>query len=395
MALSKSSILHYWSSRYGINARVGGRPVFTRNTAGLFVSQEGELDSVIVNTPRSDWATLNLPNGLTERRKVLTLEMARTNAIVAPSDFSNAAWVKTTLTLTPGVADPMGGNSANTLTASGVNANALQTLSAGSSIARTNSIWLRRRTGVGIVGVSDPQNSAWVTQALTPDWQPFKVTGAASTLRKHGLLIAVNGDAVDVFLAQQDDAAFATSGIKDGGGASRSADALYWNFPPVPQAMMAYIRFVEGGSILEAGDGILDVSSTAGANPRFLVFQTATFYGAFQHNGVSSVSASLAVAPAVGDTVELVALLTAAGAVALIQSINGGAITATAPSANLALPAAWADAKLQLGRQSTAFGSNKFAEVKLVKYADVVGLTSQAVMDELRAFELGPNGDVL
>ena len=40
-------------------------------------------------------------------------------------------------------------------------------------------------------------------------------------------------------------------------------------------------------------------------------------------------------------------------------------------------------------------GAGRYAEVKIVKYADVVGATAQARMDELRAFEIGASGEVL
>lgn len=136
------------------------------------------------------------------------------NSLKWSEDFANAIWVKTTMTIGATVADPIGGTSANTLTATGANANVRQTLAGGSSIVRTNSVWLKRRTGTGTVQVLDPPAANWVTVALTTAWQRFSVTGAAATPRDSGILIATSGDAVDAFGFQQDDAALATSYIK-------------------------------------------------------------------------------------------------------------------------------------------------------------------------------------
>lgn len=136
------------------------------------------------------------------------------NNVLWSEDFANAAWVKTTMTIGATVADPIGGTNANTLTATGGSANVRQSLAGGSSIVRTNSVWLKRRTGVGTIQVLDPPAATWVTVALTTAWQRFSVTGSASTVRDSGILIVTSGDAVDAFGFQQDDAALATSYIK-------------------------------------------------------------------------------------------------------------------------------------------------------------------------------------
>jgi hypothetical protein len=397
MSLSKSSVLHYWSSRYGINPRIGGRPVFTRNSAGLFTTQEGEVDTAIVNTPRFDWATLNLPNGQTERRKVLTLELARSNALVAPSDFSNAAWTKSTCAVTTGIADPAGGTSACTLTATAASGYAQQTLSAGSSIVRTNTVSLRRRTGTGQIQVINPQNTAWVNVTLTSDWQRFTIAGAAGTGRSGGIMIAVSGDAIDVWLFQNEDGPFATSGIAAGSGASRAADSLYWNFPPVPQAMMVYSRHIEQGTLLGAGTSmrLWQISSVTSGTPQLEIYSDGSDYH-LQHFTTFGVNVVLAAASGVGDTVDLLAVTDPTGAVALYQSINGAAPTVVGPSGALAFSPAWSDTKFWLNSAGSIVpGANKFAEVKIVKYADMVGVTAADRMSELRSFELGPNGDVL
>jgi hypothetical protein len=182
--------------------------------------------------------------------------------------------------------------------------------------------------------------------------------------------------------------------ITAAGSASRGPDSFYWSFPNVPQGMMIYLRFVErGGLALSAR--LLEISSSAGATPRFLVYGSSGLY-TLTHDTGTPVSSAPATAPAIGDTVELVPVRTPLGAVQLYQSINGAAVTSGALSSALALAAAWADTKLWLNSEgATAVGLNAFADLRVVKYADVVGVTAQAIMDELRSMELGPNGDLL
>lgn len=395
MALTKSSVLHYWSSRYGINPRVGGRPVFTRNSAGLFTTQEGEVNTAIVNTPRFDWATLNLPNGQTERRKVLTLEPARSNALVAPSDLTNGVWAGSSYSITTGIPDPMGGMNACTLTATGAAGNLFQTQSTSSNIIRVVSGWIRRRTGSGIIYLRNSFPN-WIQVPEPIGWQRVLVTGAASIQRQAGYYLADNGDQIDTWLCQLDEAPFATSGIKEGSGASRAADSLYWNFPPVPQAMMLYVRFVEQGTLLGAAI-IAAIGGSTPVSPQIQLGSGSGFYFFYIHNGTANVIQYLAAAPAIGDTVELLAVWDGITTTAVLyQSINGAAPTSSATSSGLAPGATWSGARLWLNSAGTqATGASKFAELKIVKYADVTGTTAADRMSELRAFELGPNGDVL
>jgi hypothetical protein len=399
MALTKSSVLHYWSSRYGINPRVGGRPVFTRNSAGLFTTQEGEVDVAIVNTPRFDWATLNLPGGLTERRKVLTLELARSNRLVAPSDFSNAAWVKTSMTVTTGIADPAGGTSACTLTATAGPADLQQALSGLPSSMRTASFYLRRRTGVGAIQILKADGFSLNTIVLTSNWQRFDApSNAAAVTGYANVRITTSGDAIDAWLGDLEDGPFVTSGIVAGSGASRAADSFYWNFPPVPQAMMLYHRFVEQMS----GDfsaSLFEIAGAAHAAAYFMAYRDNAFtgYRLVHQPAGTNVIAQLTTFPLVGDTCEHGYLIASDGSVRIIQSINGAAVTDSGFTAALALAAAWNGPRLWLGKfgDGTYVGSQKSADFKVVKYADVVASTAQGIMDELRAFELGPNGDIL
>jgi hypothetical protein len=204
-----------------------------------------------------------------------------------------------------------------------------------------------------------------------------------------------SGDAVDVWGYTVDDSVFATSEIATTtASAARAADSFYWDYTPVPQAMMVYSRFVEAGSVSASGR-LWEIGAAGGLSPRLVCYASGGFYTAYHETSAGSVSASLAAAPSAGNTVELVFVLNADGSVEIVQSINSAAITG-ASSAVLALASAFSDTRLWLNSVGSSFvGSNKFAEVKAVKYADVAAGTSQGRMDELRNLELGPNGELL
>ena len=417
MALSKSSVLHYWSSRFGINPRVGGRPSFTRNSAGLFTTQEGEVDTAIVNTPRFDWATLNLPNSLTERRKVLTLELASTNII----DVDFASWTLTNLTPTTGQADPAGGTLGQLLNSTVAGGSCARTfafttgtkgyslrLKAGSAALTQFGILANGAVWRGLVSVTWSGGVPALSSAAgSPVLFPVEALGGGYYEIQAAIPGVVSSDtnaayffpgansgtgSVYSYKPQIEAALFCTSLI-GGFAASRAADSLYWNFPPVPQAMMMYARFVEQGSILSTDTARIFRAGSAAA-PRLLIFNVVTGYSAY-HNQGTAVQSALAAASVIGDTVELLLILFLDGSIQLVQSINGAAVSSGAQSAANAFAAAWSDTRLYLNEGSTGVGSNKFAEIKVVKYADVVASTAQEIMNELRAFELGPNGDVL
>jgi hypothetical protein len=425
--LTKSSVLHYWSSRYGVNPRIGGRPIYTRNSAGLFTSQEGEVDSAIVNTPRFDWSTLNLPNSLTERRKLLTLELARTNSTTNASDATQASWTKNLCTALKNAIGPDGiANSASTLTATATNAYASAggsgSIGAGGTTSMSGYV---RKGSTQFAWVGDGGDAPWhrfwidldsaavssatgttrataekigngwikwtITFVLTNTYTPQVFSGMCSATNT---TTCVASDTLQVAVADHEvSSLFATSPIQTvAAGVTRAADSFYWNYLPVPQALMMYMRFVERGSVLSSGLRILAVTTSAGANPELAIAASAGFYIAYQNSATSTV----AIAPNIGDTVDLALLVLANGQCLIIQAINGAPVTAGVTSGVNALPAAWADTKLWLNSEGiVSTGAGGYAEVKIVKYADVVAVTNQGIMDELRAFELGAGGDVL
>lgn len=308
---------------------------FTRSTTGYQIGFGGSPNSVAINTKRdAHWL-----GGV----RSLLLEDTRQNNLLQANDFSNAAWAKLTCTITTGIADPTGGTTACTLTATGANATVSQLLSNGASLARTFSVWLRRRTGVGTIQVLDGNGGAYTTVALSASWTRFSKTGAASVFRQGGIKIVTSGDAIDAWCGDDEDGAFPSSEIVTTTVAlARGADTYSLPSATPPVEMTGYVKFVEKGTAQVTGGVVVLFANAAGGNPQFACYATGGVYHVFHHNGTSSVDVALAVTPAIGDTVELVFRLYGDGSVDITQSINGAAPTSSAQSAANALASAWA-----------------------------------------------------
>ena len=152
---------------------------------------------------------------------------------------------------------------------------------------------------------------------------------------------------------------------------ARTRDALSFSFNARPQASTAYVRFIELGTILGASnDRVIQYGD--GGNPNFRIDIGTAVYRVVHNNGEgSSVSASLAAAPAIGDIVELVGQLNADGSVVLIQSINGAASTTTTASSGIALAQAWEATNLYINSATTTtrVGFNAFMNIVVIRGA--------------------------
>jgi len=108
---------------------------FTRSTVAYQLNNAGNLASVAINVKRDGhYVTTSSP------RSIL-LEDTRTNWLIWANDFNNAAWVKTFIGITTGIADPTGGTTACTLTASAGPGDIQQRPADSTSIVRTGSVW--------------------------------------------------------------------------------------------------------------------------------------------------------------------------------------------------------------------------------------------------------------
>jgi hypothetical protein len=158
-------------------------------------------------------------------------ELQATNLCLRSDDFTNASWVKTTMTAAKTATGPDGvANSASTLTASAGNATALQAITSGSA-ARITSVFLKRRTGTGNVQVTQNNGSTWATQTLTSSWARYALVSVTSANPTVGIRIVTSGDAVDVAVFQHEVGDVATSPIPTvAATVTRAGDQI--NFTP-------------------------------------------------------------------------------------------------------------------------------------------------------------------
>lgn len=145
----------------------------------------------------------------------------------------------------------------------------------------------------------------------------------------------------------------------------RARDVLSYPFPARPQAMSIYLRFVESGSILVAGSRLIAIDIASSAVPRLFIWAQ-TQYQIRHDNEFGNVTATLAAAPVMGNSVELCGQLNANGSVNLIQSINGAATTETGASAALTLAQAWSASLLWINSVGTnGVGVNAFRNIEI------------------------------
>ena len=179
---------------------------FTGGNQSMYMGGAGLLVASATNTPRIEYSSTGVCLGL-------LMEAARTNLALHSSDFTNAAWVNTTTTTAKTSTGPDGqANSASRLTATGANSTRLQTVTSASA-TRVFSIWLKRITGTGNIDLTLDNGVGWTTKTITSSWAKYEITQAAVTNPVFGVRIVTNGDAIDVYGAQLESAAFSSSHI--------------------------------------------------------------------------------------------------------------------------------------------------------------------------------------
>lgn len=167
----------------------------------------------------------------------------------------------------------------------------------------------------------------------------------------------------------EDDRSAATSLMLSSAAAlTRNDDTLFFEFTTPPQEMTVYVKFVEQGTVLlAASERVFHIgAATNSVDPRLTCIVSGGFYAIFHDNGITIPSATLAIAPSVGDTVELRIVLNSDGSVTIGQSINGGAETTASDATKAMLGSAWADTRFYLNSGGTTQqGVNSFIAVKV------------------------------
>lgn len=150
------------------------------------------------------WLTLSVAGLATMTDSSGHLTYRPNNLLTYSNTFDNAAWVKTSATVTSGVRDPLGGTKAFTITATSANGYIQQVLTDASAASKKAiiSIWLRRNAGSGAVKIYNPSAVSATTVALTSSWQQFYLVGygnADGHFYATPVYITTSGDAVDVY----------------------------------------------------------------------------------------------------------------------------------------------------------------------------------------------------
>lgn len=357
--------------RYAPGDTITGE-IFTRSLTGYQINAAGAPVSKGVNVKRDG----HYIGGV----RSLLLEDTRTNNLIKANDFSNAAYAKVTMTVTTGVADPTGATAACTLTATGANAEAYQRAADAASLVRISSVWIRRRTGTGNVRVLSADGTGSQIVAVTGTWARYNpAASAASVQRWGGVRLDTNGDAVDVWLCDNEDGSFITSEIiTDTVAATRGADLYSLPFTIPPTELTVYVKFVELGTIAPAnGKRLFQISSAAGAVPLFMCYAPpGGFYRTYHDNGTTNVSSTVAVTPVRGDVVEIVSRLFGDGSVDTTQSINGAASTSSTQSSGNALATAWSGLLMWIN----SGGNNDIGFSAIQSFKVIAGARSMAEM---------------
>ena len=155
------------------------------------------------------------------------MEEQQTNLCLYSDDFTNAAWVKSNLTAAKTATGPDGvANSASTLTATAANATALQAITS-TSAARITSMFVKRRTGTGVIEMTQDNGSTWTAVTVTAGWTRVSIPSATAADPTVGIRVVTDTDAIDVALFDHELGAFITSPVATvASQVTRAADAI-------------------------------------------------------------------------------------------------------------------------------------------------------------------------
>lgn len=364
---------------------------FTRSTAALQKDASDIYQTAAINAKRDS----HYVGGV---RSIL-LEDTRANSCIQSYDLTTAAWTGAATVAINAVGLQGTPNAATTLTDNSAGAVQIRTPAAVVSVTSDNAkhtaaVWIKKdsdttrfpavyaylsggsavdrrlhlntqtgavtslvATGTSTFRVID-DGLWWIVEIVLTNNTSGNVNFSAEVSPANGTVfgttaVAAQGSCIVGNVQLEKNAAFVSSPILTTTVAvTRGADLYSVLFATPPQEMTAYAKFVELGSITVSGT-IFDISNAASASPRLLLIPAGGFY-ATHHNNVTTVNAPLAVAPANGDVVELLARLFDDGSVDTSQSIAGAATTASALSAALTVASAWSGELCWLNSAGTA-----------------------------------------
>lgn len=345
-------------------------PTFTRATTATYVDAAGVLQTALSGVIRDG-------HYIAGNRTTL-LEGARTNSTIQNRDLTNAAWTASSVTVARITGADGVALSGSRLTATGANGTVIVTTAlVHGSQARSAAIWVKRVTGSGNIQLTLDNGSTWTTITVTASYA--YAIGITQTLAnsQFGIRIVTNGDAVDVDYCMNEAGAFQSSAIATTVAAvTRNADMPTFPFSQVPGALTAYAKFIELGSSVGNSGRVFEVGN-GGADTMYFGIASSKYQ--FLHAGpTSTANASVAAAPAYGDTVELRGnLFGTDGHTITGQSLNAAAESTATDATVAGVGPSWSVATLFLGTDQ-AGSTNAFMALVSLKVA--VGIQSLVTM---------------
>lgn len=396
--------LFAWSAAdLSLTARTGQVGTLTRASAGgAVVDRNGRLRAPVHSQPR--WQMVDLDGDGVRETPGLLLEAQRTNAVTYSQDVDNAAWTKGACTITPNAAiapdgtltadkvvedatnnvryvlRTIAGTTDNTLTAASVYVKAGERTwcALHSRLKAGGSVKTYFNLATGQWGTISGSHAVRAT-ALADGWYRLEWAcnfGTGATTPEAGINIvtgdgglAYQGDgASGIYVWGLDiavDQSFAASYVPTAGAAAtRVRDVLAWSFAAPPQALTVYTKLVDLGTRYNVSDGggsprVFQIGKDDDTGYRLGVIASQggnSYHGWYQGQAGTS-QPDLVHSHAVGDVVELRAVLRRTGDFLLARSVNSGAEATSLASGGGALPPTWSDTRFALGSLSTAKGT--------------------------------------
>lgn len=189
--------------------------------AGSWIDENGRVYTFSTgqtNEPRFTWGYYN-STGF-RRATGLMIERGQTNYIPWSYVYSDASWTSTNITVDDadaGSTSPDAVATVSSLTATNASATIFLTTPV---TARTYSVWLKRKTGVGPVFITADGGVSYTEVVLSADtWGRYQVVAPSSTSQTCGIRIITSGNAVYAWVSQFEGSPYMTSTIKTAGSA--------------------------------------------------------------------------------------------------------------------------------------------------------------------------------
>ena len=406
LATRRSRWLFDWSaasclaaSEQSLNAITGQAATFTRASTKAALDANGVVRTIAHSLPAFQWST-DPVTGL--MRPGVLMEDTRTSLTTFPEDFTNAAWTKAGYTVVANsVAGPNYAVTADTVVETATNAEHFVEQSTTGVADNTTLAWsvyvkagrsevklsFVKKDNVTVIGAVFNLATGAVTstdggittriRAGVNGWYRITVigsVGAGATQPRGRLQTLLAGAAVylgDVGFGlyvvggQIEVGAFESS--YNAAAAVRNADVLSFAFNALPQALTLYIRGINRGSAQLNGGVDNPYYLLIGTAPNYLILYEGVGVPKVSFvNGTTVTATSAGANPAMGDTVELLATVSAAGVVDIGQSLNGATATgSTGASTGLAFPSAWSGLTINLGSGDVGKAFFEFQSAKV------------------------------